>query len=282
MATPLRTVLVSATDDVAFAIAGLLEQLGHEPLAVIGARPRDGAARAAALAAGLPAGLDVLLPASRHAIARLVRAYEPDLLLCCGYPWRLPQEAIDAPRLGAVNLHPSLLPEYRGPYPLGWAVRNGDAELGFSAHRMEVEFDTGPVLARGAVPLPEEADFQAAVELLRPLAARITAEALERVAAGDPGEPQGAAAPGRGSAPAFEEAYVPVDWTQPATAVHRQVRAWRMMPPGEARRGPLAELDGRLVRLVRTRLEPGEGRRVQCGDGALWVVESEAAERAGA
>ena len=114
---------------------------------------RHGAPRAtssrrssALTAASAPAGVDLLFASDKHAIERLVRAYEPDLLTCWGFPWKIPQAALDVPRLGSINLHPALLPRHRGPIPLAWALRDGDAEWGSTWHRMDAELDTGNVL----------------------------------------------------------------------------------------------------------------------------------------
>ena len=75
----------------------------------------------------------------------------------------------------------------------------------------------------------------------------------------------------------FEEDYAEVDWSQPARAVHNQVRAWTMTFGMYDIVAPVAELDGERVKLLRTSLtDPGgDARRVECGDGPLWIVESE-------
>ena len=71
------------------------------------------------------AGLDLLFARDKHAIEPLLRAYEPDLMTCWGFPWKIPQAALDVPRLGSINMHPALLPRHRGPIPLAWALRDG-------------------------------------------------------------------------------------------------------------------------------------------------------------
>jgi methionyl-tRNA formyltransferase len=258
-----------------------LRAAGHEPVALLTTRraPDDEArySEFARLIADTPAGLDVLIPHARAHIAPLLRAYEPDLLLCAGFPWLIPPEALAVPRLGGVNSHPSLLPRYRGPAPVAWAMRNGDTELGFSYHRMDDDFDTGPVLAQGSVPLDDTDDGWPTLEgKVGPLALGLFQRVLERLEAGDPGDPQ----EGEPSyAPFFDDDYVPLEWNRPARDVHNQVRAWRFMPfsPAGGVRGPLAALDGRTVRVLRTRLEPGEGERVECADGPIWVLETEPA-----
>jgi methionyl-tRNA formyltransferase len=100
---------------------------------------------------------------------------------------------------------------------------------------------------------------------------------FERLLAGDPGDPQpeeGASWGGH-----FEADYAEVDWSQPARAVHNQVRAWAMTFGMSEIVAPVAELDGDRVRLLRTSLvDPGgHARRIECGDGPLWIVEFEPA-----
>jgi methionyl-tRNA formyltransferase len=260
---------------------GGLRAAGHEPVALLTTRrdpeDKDRYPEFEALIAGAPAHLDIVIPHDRTQIAPLLRAYEPDLLLCAGFPWRIPPEALAVPRIGGVNSHPSLLPRYRGPAPVAWAIRNGDAEIGFSYHSMDEDFDTGPVLAQGSVPLDDTDDSWRTLEdKIGPLALGLFQRTLERLEAGDPGDPQEGEASYAGF---FGDDYVPLDWSRPAREVHNQVRAWRFMPfqPSGGVRGPLAELDGQTVRVLRTRLEPGEGDRVECADGPIWVVETEPA-----
>jgi methionyl-tRNA formyltransferase len=192
------------------------------------------------------------------------------LLLCVGFPWRIPDEALAVPRLGAVNAHAAPLPKYRGPYPFAWAVRNGDAELGMTLHRMDANFDTGAILAQGSAPLDDEESIDELGPKLERIVAELLPLALERVERGDPGDAQ--TEEGASYAGAFEPGYAQIDWSRPAAEIHRQVRAWRFMPGGEM---PTAEIDGRTVRVVRTRLEPGEGEPVECGEGMIWLVETE-------
>jgi methionyl-tRNA formyltransferase len=100
---------------------------------------------------------------------------------------------------------------------------------------------------------------------------------FERLEAGDPGDEQ--PEEGVSWAGPFEPGYAGVDWSRPPREVHNQVRAWRhMFSVGEVV-GPIAELDGERVKLLRTSLtDPGDGARcMECGDGRLWIVESEPA-----
>ena len=102
---------------------------------------------------------------------------------------------------------------------------------------------------------------------------------FERLAAGEPGEPQ--ATEGASLAGYFEEDYATVDWSNTAREVHNQVRAWHLTFDGGPVHGAFAELDdGKRVKLLRTSLtDPGDGSRaVDCADGQIWILEPEPAE----
>ena len=103
-----------------------------------------------------PDGISLLFAQDKWAVAPLLRGLEPDVVLCSGFPWKLPQEALDVARLGSVNQHPGKLPRHRGPVPMAWALRDGDAEFGITWHRMDAELDTGPTLAQTTVPIEDD------------------------------------------------------------------------------------------------------------------------------
>ena len=282
MADRWRVVMICTIQPIANALAAALHDLGHEPVAVLAARRGEDDEQPpflALTASSAPQGLDLLFARDKHAIERLLRMYEPDLVTCWGFPWKIPQAALDVPRLGAINLHPALLPRHRGPIPLAWALREGDAAWGSTWHRMDSELDTGNVLVQTTVPI-EDDDVDIAEFGPRLLAAGISMlpRALERVAAGDPGDLQ--PAEGASWAGHFEDdEYVRVDWSQPARAIHNQVRAWHLTFGLSGVCAPVADLDGEHVVLLQTRLtDPGgDARRVECGDGPIWVVASEPA-----
>jgi len=189
-----------------------------------------------------------------------------------GFNWILPASVLAIPRLGAINIHSSLLPRYRGPAPVLWAIRNGDPTIGVTVHRMDAGVDTGPILAqRGDVPLDDDVTPDQLWPRLRPVLAAVLADALRKVAIGTPGDPQ----VGKDPCPArfLEPAYSQVDWSRPAQEIHNQVRVFRFIGSQEA---PVALVDGRWLRLIRTSLAPVVGgHRVDCGDGhSIWIVES--------
>jgi methionyl-tRNA formyltransferase len=276
-----RVVLITAIAPMAETYVSAVRALGHDVPAVLAPRrDPDGPHLPEHLELtrySAPDGLDLLFARDKHSIERLLRAYEPDLVMCSGFPWKIPQAALDVPRLGSINLHPALLPRHRGPIPLAWALRDGDPVWGTTWHRMDSELDTGNILSQGSVPIEDDdVDIEEFAPKLFASGVALLEPALERVAAGDPGDPQ----PEEGATWAghFEDDdYVRVDWTKPARYIHNQVRAWHLEFGFAGIRAPQAEVNGEPVVLRQTRLtDPGgDAVRVECGDGPLWVVVSE-------
>lgn len=277
---PWRVVIVSQLPWMAAGYAELTRTLGHEPVAHLAARfpPRfDSPQTRDFLGRQLiesPQDLDLVYPGGPERIAAVLRFYEPDLLLCTAFPWRIPPEALAVPRIACVNGHPSLLPQYRGPTPFGWAVRNGETEIGMTYHLMDATFDTGNMLAQKAVSLEEDDTLEKLWPRLGEAAKEILPLVFERLALGEEGDPQG-----EGSYQSlFEEEYATLDTSRPAEDVHRQVRAWRLTPFGVAGRGPFLDRDGERVRVAKTSLAEVEGaERVECADGPIWILETEPA-----
>ena len=271
--------MICSIRPIAVALARALRDLGHDPVALLAPRRDEENAPEFLRLTGstAPPDVDLLFAKDKWSIERLLRAYGPDLTVCWGFPWKIPQAALDVARLGSINQHPALLPRHRGPIPFAWTLRRGDSEWGFTWHRMDAELDTGNILVQGSLPVEDDdvdiAEFgpklmRAALELLP--------RALERVAAGDPGDPQPTG--GATWAGHFEDDdYVRIDWAQPARKVHDQVRAWHLTFGMSGLRAPVAELDGEQVVLLQTRLSDpgGDARRVECGDGPIWIVSSE-------
>lgn len=91
------------------------------------------------------------------ALAEWLFQLQPDLVCVACFPWRIPASILAIPTHGFVNLHPSLLPAYRGPAPLFWQLRHGLRHSGVTVHWMDSEFDTGAIVAQEALSLPEGA-----------------------------------------------------------------------------------------------------------------------------
>ena len=280
----LRIACISTVAPVMAFLDPVLRELGHEPVVIVAARtvrrtappPELGPAP---LVEAAGSDVDVVFPATKWHVERLLRAYEPDLAICWGYPWKLPPEALAVPRLGAINQHPALLPRHRGPIPLAWTLRSGDPAFGLTWHRMDAELDTGPILAQTSVPVEDD---DVSIEQIGPRLGRAALEllprVLERVVAGDPGDPQ----PEEGATWAghFGEDYAELDWSRPARELYDQVRAWGLTFGLGQVEGPFGDVDGKRARVLRASLTEQPGAvRVETGDGALWVVAHEPVAR---
>jgi methionyl-tRNA formyltransferase len=272
-----RVVIVTRIPPVLEGFDAVVRDAGHEPVAYLTMRNVDGRygppAQTSDLVMAAGPDLDVLLPARRSSIAPLLASARPDLVVCMGFPWRIPPDALAVPRLGWLNGHPSLLPRHRGPLPVAWAIREGDEEIGITFHRMDADLDTGPILSQRPYPIGELQPPETFYPAFGQTVGQALFEALERLGAGDEGTPQGAG----GSYETFfavEDAWL--DLSRPASEMHRLAWAWRYgMSLGETR-GALLELEGRTVRVLATSLTEVEGAcRVECGDGPLWIVETE-------
>ncbi|WP_432825694.1 methionyl-tRNA formyltransferase [Dactylosporangium sp. CA-092794] len=281
MAVRMRVALATFGADEFAVLHTTCVEAGHVPVAYVCCRsmkPNSSTDAHAAVAIGriaeaLPRGMDLLLPGSGEGLAAALAGYRLDLLVVYGFNWKLPASVLDTPRFGVVNVHMSLLPKYRGPAPVLWAIRNGDTEIGLTIHRMDERFDTGPVLAqRGGIPLDEDVAPQLLWPRIRPVLAELLTTALDMVVRQVLGTPQDdVEAPSAGF---IEPEFSVVDWSRPAREVHNQVRMFAFMGRDHA---PVAQVGKQRLKVFRTRLAPTEGIRVDCADAPIWIVESASA-----
>jgi methionyl-tRNA formyltransferase len=273
-----RVVVVTRIPQVLAGFDAVIRGSGNEVVALLtnriamGSGPGPGEATSE-LVFGAPEDLEVLIPARRSSIAPLLASVQPDLVVCMGFPWKIPPEALAVPRLGWLNGHPSLLPRHRGPLPIAWAIREGDDEVGITFHRMDAELDTGPIFAQRRFPLDGSELPDVFYPRLGLVVGEALGEALERLGSDDEGTVQ----PEGGSYESFfTEADAWLDLSRPAAEVHRLAWAWLYAFSTDGASGALLELDGVPVRVRLTSLtEVGGARRIECGDGPLWLVETE-------
>ena len=195
-------------------------------------------------------------------------ALNAEIAVVAAYGLILPQAVLDAPQLGCLNVHASLLPRWRGAAPIQRAILAGDEATGVTIMRMEAGLDTGPMLATAAV----EVDGKTASELVANLAergGRLLVEVLSDLRAHPPlAQPES----GVTYAKKIDKAESRLDFAQPAQQAERQVRAFAPSP------GAWFELEGERYRVlaadvVEGRGEPGatidERLTIVCGTGAL-------------
>jgi methionyl-tRNA formyltransferase len=273
--TPWRVVVVTRILPVALGFDAVLREAGHKPVGLLTIRDTDG--RYGGLDLGgmldeLPRELDIVMPARRAAIAPLLESLRPDLVVCMGFPWKVPVEALEVPRLGWINGHPSLLPHHRGPVPVAWTIRDGEEEFGVTFHRMDAELDTGPILAQKAVPMGELCEPDEFYGRMGPTVIEVLGEALANLASGVEASVQ----EGGDYQSFFGDEDAVLDFSRPAAEVHRLVWAWRFTIPSGELHGALAELDGSTVRVLASSLTEVDGAtRVECADAPLWLVKTE-------
>jgi methionyl-tRNA formyltransferase len=121
---------------------------------------------------------------SAPAILDTVAAFAPDVIVVACFPWRLPEPLLALPRLGCVNLHPSLLPENRGPDPLFWAFRRGEDHTGVTVHVMDAGYDSGPILAQREIAIMDGVTVSALEHVCAEVGGRLLVEALAELAGG--------------------------------------------------------------------------------------------------
>ena len=128
-------------------------ELGHEIVALMVPVDLAESTRAWLESNGLPR---MPIVAVERAMAEpVLRELEADVIVSACFPWRIPEEVLALARLGGVNVHPSLLPKYRGPEPIFWVLRNSERQTGVSVHQMDGQLDHGPVLAQSVYPIEE-------------------------------------------------------------------------------------------------------------------------------
>ena len=208
---------------------------------------------------------------------REIQAWGADVIVVVAYGKLLPKAVLDAPRLGCVNVHGSLLPKYRGAAPIQWTVLNGDKTAGVTTMFMAEGMDTGDMLLKAETPVGEEETSGQLFERLKDLGAQLLIETLEKLEQGalTPIPQEEAQAT---HAPMLSKELSLVDWTKPAQQVHDLIRGLNPWPSA------VSYLDGKKLKLHASRVREGSGQPgkafvqegallVYCGQGALELTE---------
>ena len=284
---PLRLAFMGTPDFAVPVLMGLIAA-GHQIVRVYTQPPRP-AGRGKALrrspvhAAADAAGLPVATPQSFRdpQVIADFSSLDLDAAIVVAYGQILPQPALDAPRLGCLNLHASLLPRWRGAAPIQRAIMAGDAETGACVMQMEAGLDTGPVLATARTPI--EADDTAATlhDRLAELGAPLMAETLAALAAGTV-TPCPQPDDGVTYAAKITKDEARIDWARPAAEVDAHIRSLSPFP------GAWCEIDGQRIKVLLSRVEDGGGAPgsvlddallVACGVGAVRLLRLQRAGR---
>ncbi len=276
------------TPEFAVPTVAALARAGHQLLAVV-AQPDRPAGRGQALKApatkawALAHGVPVLQPEKVRdgALAAALGALRPDLLVVTAYGRILGRDLLTLAPLGALNVHASLLPRWRGAAPIQWAVASGDAETGVTIMQMDEGLDTGDILLARTLAIGPEETAEALSPRLAALGGEAIVEALPLVAAGAlvPVRQDAAAVT---LAPILEKAHGRLDFTRPAAQLACRIRGFAPWP------GAFTSLGGKALKVHRAAARVGRpddgppgaavvvdgALRVACGGGtALELLE---------
>ena len=211
---------------------------------------------------------------------RQLSAWSPDVIVVAAYGRLIPADILDFPRLGSLNIHPSLLPKYRGPSPVATALLNGEPTTGVTVMKVDEGMDTGPILASVETKVDPGETADALTDRLFRLGAGLLVETLPRWAEGKiEARPQDSSL--ATTTGLLERSDGEIDWRQSAERIARQVRAYHPWP------GAYTDWEGRRLKIVAARvpnpsaaetLPPGKAAvlpdgtlAVGTGDGALAV-----------
>lgn len=242
-----------------FAVPTLRALIRHHTVIGVVTQPDRPAGRSRQLqvspvkAAALEAGLPVLQPEKlrRPEAIEALQRWQPDVYVVAAFGQILPQKALDLPPHGAINIHASLLPRWRGAAPIQAALLAGDTETGVTIMLMDAGLDTGPILTQRAVPVAPDETGQSLHDKLAALGPQLLLETLPAYLSGEI-RPQPQPEEGVTYAPQITKEQGRIDWTQPATQIERAVRAFTPWP------GTFTFWEGRQLKIHSG--SAGEGR----------------------
>lgn len=271
-------IIFMGTPDFAVPSLNALVEAGHDVVAVYSQPPRPAGRgktvmptpvhqRATALGIEVHTPLSLKDSAAQAAFAAL----SADIAIVAAYGLILPRAILDAPRLGCLNVHASLLPRWRGAAPIHRAILAGDAETGVTIMQMEAGLDTGPMRAKQSTPIGRKTSGALTAELADMGASLL----IDVLAALNSHPPVDQPEDGVTYAAKIEKAESRIEFTQSAAQVDRQIRAFAPTP------GAFFEHQGERIRILAAELAEGSGRpgtiiddliTIACGSGAIRPV----------
>ena len=224
----------------------------------------------------LELGFQVAQPESlkSESAQEMLRAVEADIMVVAAYGLLLPQAVLDIPRHGCLNIHASLLPRWRGAAPIQRAIEAGDSETGICIMQMDAGLDTGAVISRHPCPILPNDNAQALHDKLVEIGARAIVADLQHYSQRN-SQPQ----PEHGITYAHKlsKADAQIDWSQPAEAIERRIRAFNPVP------GAWCDYHGKPLKIWAAQAYPANGAagsvlqadkngiQVACGSGSLLI-----------
>jgi methionyl-tRNA formyltransferase len=233
---PMKVIFMGTPEFALPTLARLIET-GHEVAAVFtqcdkpagrGKRLHEPPVKALAVEHGIAVHQPEKIKTSEE-VRKIFEAVTPDLCVVAAYGKILPDWLIMIPRLGCVNVHPSLLPKYRGAAPINWALANGERETGVTILQMDVGMDTGPILAQRSIRIGDDETAPELSARLAQLGAELLSETLSRIERGEVAplaQDDGEAI----YAPMLKREDGLIDWRMNASEIANHVRAFQPWP----------------------------------------------------
>ncbi len=213
---------------------------------------------------GFQSGLTLLQPekVKEEAFQEAVKGLHPDLMVVVAYGQILPKSILSIPKYGAVNVHASLLPRYRGAAPIAWAILRGETVTGVTTMVMDEGMDTGDILLQMEVPIGDEETCETLHDRLASQGAQLLSKTLERMKAGEiRAIPQDHSKATYASPLKKEDGHI--HWEKEAREIDRQVRGFNPWP------GAFTKWGDRLLKIygggIRERASAGKAGTV------VWV-----------
>lgn len=216
-------------------------------------------------------------------VFKFIQRLKPDLIWVTDYRYLLPKTILSIPKLGSVNLHPSLLPEYRGRAPINWAILKGEQQIGVTAHFLDEGVDTGDIIKQIPLTLDKDQDVSHALKELIPLYQTLTSDVIDFFRAGD--VPRQTQSISQGS---IFRARTPedgrIDWSRPAKEINNLVRAVTSPYPGAFTSCKTTKIyiwKSKVLSMAnQSKFKPGsvialgenDQPKVQCGSGVLEIL----------
>ncbi len=213
-----------------------------------------------------------------------IQGIHPDLMVVVAYKHILPEKILNIPRLGAINLHASLLPKYRGPAPIPWAIINGDTETGVTVMRMDKGLDTGEILMSRSIPIHSDDTAESLKQRLSALSADLLKKVLEQMENGRL-TPVPQVNTEASYAPLLKKKDGHINWSHPAEKIERFIRGMTPWP------GAFTFFNDKMIKIYKARVNPVCGNdppgmvvqgfsdelRVATGRGSLSILEVQGA-----
>ena len=269
MSSPSWRIVFFGTPSFALAPLEMLIQGSDEVVAVVTQPDREKGRGRKVIASpvkelALQKGLSILQPGKVKDVSlqEKLKDFGIDLFVVAAYGQILPKALLNLPKYGAINIHASLLPKYRGSAPIAWAILNGEKKTGITTMFMDEGMDTGDILLQSEIPIRDDETTETLQDRLASLGAQLLSETLEKMKKREihptPQDHSKAT-----YAPMLKKEDGQIDWTKGAEEIDRQVRAFHPWP------GAYAKWQGQILKIYKG--EVRKGRAAGKAGTVLWV-----------